>query len=266
MLAREEHDIDLARAALLVACEEYPDLDVDVYLGRLDEMGRELRGRLPRRPAPARAVEVLNRYLFEEAGFTGNQDDYYDPRNSFLNEVMDRRTGIPITLSTVYMELGRRAGLRVEGVGFPGHFVVRVASPEGGLLLDPFNGGALLSEQDCQERLDRVYGKPTSLLPAFFAACGPRAILGRTLRNLKTIYLKAEEWLRALAVLDLLLLVNPRSAEDLRDRGLVHVGLDCYERAVRDLTAYLEQAPKAPEATSLRERIAELKRKARLIN
>ncbi len=263
LLAREDSRIDLARASLLIACEEYPELDVEAYLDRLDEMGAALRARLPSRAAPERAVRVLNRYLFDEEGFHGNQHDYHDPRNSFLNQVLDRRTGIPITLSTLYMELGRRAGLRVEGIGFPGHFVVRVAGDGGTLLLDPFHGGTPLTERDCQERLDRVYGRAVPLEPAFFAPYGPRAILTRILHNLKTIYLKAEEWWRSLAVLDLLLLVDPRSAEDLRDRGLVYVGLDCYSRAVNDLTAYLKLAPQAPEAEQLKGRIAELRHQAR---
>jgi regulator of sirC expression with transglutaminase-like and TPR domain len=154
----------------------------------------------------------------------------------------------------------------VEGIGFPGHFVVRVAGAEGSLLLDPFHGGTRLTERDCRERLDRVYGRAVPLEPAFFAPYGPRAILARILRNLKTIYLKAEDWLRSLTVLDLLLLVNPRSAEDLRDRGLVHVGLDCYARAERDLVAYLKLAPQAPEASQIKERIAELRHKSRYLH
>ena len=129
ILARPDRDVNLAEAALLIACEEYPDLDVRGYLARLDEMGEALRQRLAEEPRPERAIMALNRYLFQELGFHGNTEQYYDPRNSFLNDVLDRRTGIPITLSTVYMEVARRAGLEVDGVGLPGHFVVRSLDP-----------------------------------------------------------------------------------------------------------------------------------------
>src|SRR5215510_4498677 len=158
MLSREDGAVDLAEAALLIARQEYPALDVPRYLTRLDLMGAELRERLLEEPVPERAVMALNRYLFHEQGFKGNTSEYYDPRNSYLNDVLDRRIGIPITLSTVYMEVAARAGLDVEGVGLPGHFIVRVHTPVRGLLIDPFHCGALLSEQECQDRLDGISG------------------------------------------------------------------------------------------------------------
>ncbi len=154
LMARPDEEVDLAQAALLIACEEYPDLDVARYLRWVDALAHEVAARLDGDPGPLEAVRALNGLLFDEEGFRGNLDDYYDPRNSFLNDVLDRRTGIPITLSTLYIEVGRRAGLAVDGIGLPGHFVVRV----GGTLVDPFHGGALLTEEDCQKRLDRIYG------------------------------------------------------------------------------------------------------------
>src|SRR5262245_30790585 len=158
ILAQPDADVDLARAALLIACEEYPDLDIGGYLSRLDEMGRVAAGQAAVEPGPHGALRALHRYLFEEQGFRGNESDYYDPRNSFLNDVLERRSGIPITLSVVYMEVARRIGLRLEGVGLPGHFIVRVLRPEGDQLVDPFHAGALLTEADCQERVDRIFG------------------------------------------------------------------------------------------------------------
>jgi len=254
--------MDLAEAALLIACEEYPKLDVRAYLARLDGMAGELRRRLDEEPRPERSVMALNRYLFQEQGFRGNTEAYYDPRNSYLNDVLDRRTGIPITLSTVYMEVARRAGLDVEGVGLPGHFVVRVNVPGRAVLIDPFHCGALLTDQDCQERLDRIFGGRVKMEARMLEGCPPRAMLERLLRNLKAIHVKDEDFVRALKVVELLLEVDPASAEDIRDRGAIYAALDCYGLAIRDYEAYLARVPRGPEATELAERIAVLRHKA----
>jgi regulator of sirC expression with transglutaminase-like and TPR domain len=261
MLQQPEPAMDLGRASLLIACEEYPELDVARYLDRLDALAAALRARLEDL-RPRGVIAALNRLLFEEEGFQGNTEDYYDPRNSFLNDVLDRRKGIPITLSAVYMEVGRRAGMDVEGVSLPGHFVVRAE----GLLVDPFHGGAILTPEDCQQRLDRIYGGRLKLVPEMLGPCARRDILGRMLQNLKAIYVKAEDYTRALRVVDLLLHVHADGTEDLRDRGLLHAALDCYTLAARDLEDYLERAPGTPEAAQLREKIAELRRKAARLN
>ena len=266
VLGRPEGEIDLAEAALLIASEEYPDLNVDRYLARLDDMGVALRARLADEPRPERAVMALNRYLFQEEGFHGNVKEYYDPRNSYLNEVIDRRIGIPITLSTVYMEVARRAGVRVEGVGLPGHFVVRVVSGAHGLLVDPFHGGVLLTEADCQERLDRIFAGRVKIEPGMLVPCGRREILGRMLRNLKAIFMRREDFPRALWAADLLLCVHPDSAEDLRDRGLLYAALDCYGLALHDLEGYLALNPDIPEALEISGRIAALRLKAARLN
>lgn len=264
MVARPEDEVDLARASLLVACEEYPQLEVDRYLERLDTMAGALRGRLG--SSPEAAVAALNRVLFEEEGFRGNTREYYDPRNSFLNDVLDRRTGIPISLSTVYIAVGRRAGVAVHGVGLPGHFVVRVATLGGDALVDPFNGGTVLTKKDCQERLDRIYGGRVRMAADMLAPCPPRAVLSRTVRNLKAIYLKAEDHERALRTVELLVLLNPGAAEEVRDRGLVLAALECYALAARDLEAYVAAAPQAPEADHIRAKIAEMRHKAARLN
>jgi len=264
MVSRPEDEVDLARASLLVARDEYPELELDPYLQRLDTMAEAVRARLG--PSPEDAVAGLNRVLFEEEGFRGNTREYYDPRNSFLNDVLDRRTGIPISLSTVYIAVGRRAGVEVHGVGLPGHFVVRVVAAGGEALVDPFNGGTVLTPQDCQDRVDRIYGGRVRMAADMLAPCPPRAVLARTLRNLKAIYLKADDHERALRTAELLVLLHPGAMEEVRDRGLVLAALECYALAAADLEAYVQSVPPAPETLQLRARIAELRHKAARLN
>jgi regulator of sirC expression with transglutaminase-like and TPR domain len=264
----------LAEAALLVACEEYPELPVEKYLARIDEMADHARGPVDRAPTLLGRVRALNAYLFDEQGFHGNHDDYYDPRNSFLNDVLDRRTGIPVTLSAVYIEVGRRCGLDVEGVSLPGHFIVRVRragraravpAPEE-QLVDPFHAGALLSLRECQARLDRIFSGRMKLDAAMLAPCDGRAVLSRMLRNLKVIYVKAQDYPRALKALDLLVDLEPESPEERRDRGLVYAAMDCYGLAAGDLEAALAMVPPGPEADRLRVRVAEMRHKQARVN
>jgi regulator of sirC expression with transglutaminase-like and TPR domain len=266
ILSRPDREVDLAEASLLIAAEEYPELDVRGYLVRLDEMGCSLRQRLEEEPRPERAVMALNRYMFQELGFRGNTAQYYDARNSYLNEVLDRRVGIPLSLSTVYMEVARRGGLEVEGVGLPGHFVVRVQTPGHPLLVDPFHGGTLLTEKDCQERLDRIFGGKVALEPKMLEPCRRKDMLERMLRNLKAIYLRDEDVDRALRVVDLIVRIQPGSAEDLRDRGVLYASLDCYGLAARDLESYLVLAPQAKDAEELAARAATLRHRAKHLN
>lgn len=266
ILARPDREVNLAEAALLVAAEEYKGLDVRAYLARLDEMGCALRQRLEDEPRPERAIMALNRYLFHEQGFRGNAEQYYDARNSYLNEVLDRRTGIPISLSTVYMEVARRGGLEVEGVGLPGHFVVRIQTAARPLLVDPFHGGTLLTEKDCQERLDRIFQGRVKLEPKMLRPCRRKEMLERMLRNLKAIYLRDQDTDRALRVVDLIVRIQPGSAEDLRDRGVLYASLDCYGLAARDLESYLALAPSAKDTEELAARLAQLRHKASRLN
>jgi regulator of sirC expression with transglutaminase-like and TPR domain len=212
------------------------------------------------------AAAVLNEYLFQDEGFRGNERHYHDPRNSFLNEVLDRRTGIPITLSTVYMEVARRLGLAVEGVGLPGHFIVRLGAGDEARLMDPFNAGVPLSEADCQERLNRLYGGKLKLHESMLARVDRKHVLARMLRNLKVIYMKASDYQRALDMVDLLLRLNPYSGEDLRDRGLLYSAIGCYEWAAADLETYLSLVPSAAEADGLRLRITEMRHRAERLN
>jgi regulator of sirC expression with transglutaminase-like and TPR domain len=262
MLARPDGSIDLAEASLLIACEEYPDLDVAQYLSHLEALGGELNARVSGTSDRAAIVAALNAILFEEQGFTGNTADYYDPRNSFLNDVLDRKTGIPITLSMVYIEVARRAGVAVHGVGLPGHFIVKLAGPGDDVLVDPFHGGALLSVEDCQQRLDRIYEGRVKVEASMLEPCGRKEILSRTLRNLRAIYARGEDLPRAIRTVDLLLVLDPGSPHHLRDRGMLYAALDCYALAARDLEEALRRAPASPEAATLSEKIDELRRKA----
>ncbi len=266
LLKGDDERIDLARACLLIAQDAYPALDVERYLAELERLAPRLRGRLPRTAGAEEKVVALNQFLFGDLGYTGNAEDYYDPRNSYLNEVIDRRTGIPITLSVLYMELGRRIGLPLEGISFPGHFLVRLPLRGGMLVIDPFAGGEPQSEDELRERLERVIpreatgGIPVRELPLeqFLEPASHRQILARILRNLKSIYRQAEMPERMLAVLNRALIVSPGSSSDLRDRGVVYERLQCYRAAQRDLTDYLAREPDADDVDEIRARLIEL--------
>ncbi|MBM3385204.1 MAG: tetratricopeptide repeat protein [Betaproteobacteria bacterium] len=265
----EDSRIDLARACLLLAEDAYPALDVEGYVGELERHAGRLRARLGVDIAPEEKVVALNEFLFDDLGYSGNTRDYYDPRNSYLNEVIDRRTGIPITLAVLYMEIGRRIGLPVEGVSFPGHFLVRLQVRGGTLVLDPFSGGMPQSGEELRERLKRVIppgatGKvPVEQLPldSFLEPAGKRQILARLLRNLKAIYRENNQLERLLEVLNRMIIVAPDSSVDLRDRGLVYQQLECWRPALQDLRDYLAREPGAPDAEEIRASAMELTRR-----
>jgi regulator of sirC expression with transglutaminase-like and TPR domain len=268
-------DPGLATAALMIARVEYPDLDPSRYLAQLDFIGDEARRRLATAEPPADTphdvdteryakVIALNRYLFDELQFAGNEADYGDPRNSFLNEVIDRRTGIPITLSLVYMEVARRAGLPIEGINFPGHFLLRCPAGRGliaaeDLIIDPFHGGALLSRALLAQRSggdrdpldeDRPSLRFKSrLLPP---ATKPQ-ILSRMLTNLKRVYVKMHSFPQARDVADMLIAVDPSAIGELRDRGLLAYHLKDFSGALRDLQAYLRLIPSGTQDDEDRE-------------
>jgi regulator of sirC expression with transglutaminase-like and TPR domain len=250
-VSRPDDAIDLAEAALWYAREEYPDLDPSRPLAVLDDLAREATRALQGDADPWRQVQVLNRVLFDEFGLRGNGDDYYDPRNSFLNEVLDRRLGIPITLSVIYMAVAGRAGVAVHGVGLPGHFLVRLPTEGDGLFVDPFHAGAILTEEDCQRRLDETYGD-VPLRTRHLAPLPRRDILARMLYNLKAIYIRERAFPKALWVLEKLLVLRPESPLDLRDRGLLRYGADRYDDALGDLRRYLQLRPEAEDVPQIR--------------
>ncbi|HVL36662.1 MAG TPA: tetratricopeptide repeat protein [Burkholderiales bacterium] len=261
----DDSRIDLAQACLLIAEDAYPSLDVAHYLAEIEGMAHRLRARLPSAFGAEERIVALNRFLFEDLGYRGNVDEYYDPRNSYLNEVIERRTGIPITLCILYMELGRRVGLPLEGVSFPGHFLVRLRLRGGVIVLDPFAGGVPQSEAELRERLKRVIPEgatevPVAELPLeqFLEPATKRQILGRVLRNLKGIYREADQPERLLGVLNRMLLLSPEAHAELRDRGYVYHRLECWRPALRDLTEYLERDPDAADLDEVRARILEL--------
>jgi regulator of sirC expression with transglutaminase-like and TPR domain len=274
MVAREDARIDLARACLMIAEDAYPGLDIERYLGDIERLAIRLRASLPQDCGAEERVIALNQLLFDELGYAGNTRDYYDPRNSYLNEVIERRTGIPITLSVLYMEVGRRIGLPLEGVSFPGHFLVRLKLRRGTLMLDPFAGGEPQSEDDLRERLERVIPRgasdpvPVAELPLeqFLDPATNRQILARVLRNLKGIYREKDEPGRMLEVLNRMLLLAPDAHAELRDRGLVYQRLEAFRAALKDLSDYLERAPEAPDADEVRATVAELAARCARLN
>jgi regulator of sirC expression with transglutaminase-like and TPR domain len=267
LLCRE--DFDLAEACLMVAQDAYPDLDPAPHLARIDALAATVKSRVAADAFAKQKVAALNRHLFSELGFHGNAEDYYDPRNSYLNEVLERRTGIPITLSVLYMEVGRRLGLRLQGVSFPGHFLVKLRVSGGQLVLDPFCGGEAQSESDLRARLALVLPQreaDTLPLTQFLQAATPRQILARILRNLKGIYLRSEEAQNILKVMQRMVMVAPHAAEEVRDRGLAYYRLDCFRAALADLQDYLERRPDAPDAAEIRSKAAALRQACARLN
>jgi regulator of sirC expression with transglutaminase-like and TPR domain len=242
----------LAPAALAIARVEYPTLDAGGYLDAISRLGDEAGTRVARTGARGQdAITLLNEYLYDEQRFTGNRQQYDDPRNSFLNEVLDRRTGIPISLAVVYLEVARRAGVHVAGVNFPGHFLLRAADERarlhyGGdfLIVDPFHGGALLSEADCREMLRHHVGDEAAFDGELLEPATRLQIVVRMLVNLKRLYVRMRSFPQARFVADLLLTVDPSALSELRDRGLLAYHLQDFGAALRDLETYLRLLPR----------------------
>lgn len=257
-----DEDVSLAEGALWIAASEYPGLVIDDYLARLHDMAAKLRSRLRADVATAEKLLALNHYLFDELGFSGNNEDFYDPRNSFLNEVIERRVGIPITLGVIYIEIGRRIGLGLHGVSFPGHFLVKCALRDGMVVLDPYSRGLSLGADELQQRL-RAAGSPGDvddvILGHLLGAATNKEVLGRMLRNLKIIYVERGDWLRALSACERVIALLPDDAgEEYRDRGSIYLKLECIRAALGDFNTYLRQRPGADDAESVGAQIAEL--------
>jgi regulator of sirC expression with transglutaminase-like and TPR domain len=258
--AQEDASIDLAAGTLAIARIEYPLLDVSYYLERLSALADRVRSRMRSNPTAREAIARLNSILFDEEGLRGNRDDYYDPRNSFLNDVLDRKLGIPISLSVIYMEVARRVGFPVVGTGMPGHFLLKhYDSMSGEILIDPFNRGRLVGRAECQQRLDEIYSGQVELKPEFTQAVTHRDILTRVLNNLRQIYFTRRDLSKGLAILDLLLAIPPQSADMLRERGLVRLTLEQYLGAAKDLGRYLQLQPEAPDAEDVGETLEMLR-------
>jgi regulator of sirC expression with transglutaminase-like and TPR domain len=264
LIGRE--DIPLDRAALAIAEEEYPGLGAEAYLRTLDELAERVRARLGGRASAAETLRAVRETLFDEAGFRGNEAHYYDPRNSYLNEVLDRRLGIPISLSVLFLSVARRVGLELEGVRLPGHFLVKHVSGGRELFIDPYRGGEILTAEECAERFRALTQGKGSWEPRFLEAATPRQILARMLHNLKRIYGETGDDVRTLWVIDRLLMLSPGDPEERRDRGLVSARLGGSAAALEDLRAYLAACPGAADAAEVRELAQALEKRQTLLN
>ncbi|ERT04754.1 tetratricopeptide repeat family protein [Lyngbya aestuarii BL J] len=250
--------IDLAKAALYIAQEQFPELEAEDYLNALDEMAAEVLERLDEERYPLRVIQTLNQYLFEDLEFRGNDSNYYDPNNSYLNQVIDRRTGIPITLSVVYLEIAKRINFPMVGIGMPGHFLIRPEFEGVGIYVDVFNRGEVLFPEDCEAKLAEVYGQRVKLRPQFLSPVTSRQILARMLTNLKVIYMNAGEILKAVSAIERILLLFPEAPNERRDRGILYYQLERWTEARQDLENYLKNQPQAQDAVIIRQLLARM--------
>ncbi|MEO1347620.1 MAG: transglutaminase-like domain-containing protein [Cyanobacteria bacterium J06635_15] len=252
-LQKPDDQVDLAAAALYIAQIADPQLRIETYLKALDDMAQVIQSRLPVERYPLKVIKIINQYLFEDLGFRGNDENYYDPRNSYLNQVIDRRLGIPITLSLVYLEVARRIDFPMVGVGMPGHFLIRPTVNEMAVFVDGFHQGEILFEDDCKARIKQIYGASAILRPEYIAAVSPRQFLGRMLTNLKLIFLNGEDIETALEMIELLLIVMPDNGQEKRDRGLLFFHQGRFLEAAADLKTYLQAFPEAQDAIQVNE-------------
>lgn len=267
--AAAPQNVSLAEGALLIAAEEYADLDVDAYLRRIEEMGATLHRRLRSDISSTEALIALNHYVFEELGFSPNAADFYDPRNSYLNDVLERRLGIPITLAVLYIEIGRRIGLPLHGVPFPSHFLVKCTLRNGAIILDPYSRGASLGLDEIKRRLQAI-SKDVQLdekaLKALLAAATPNDIFARMLRNLRAIYLSKGERLQALRASNRIITLLPHAADEYRERAQLYRELECFRAALLDLREYLRMRPHAQDNDAVSRTIKELEPLAAALN
>lgn len=250
--AMPEDEIDLAEAALILASDEYPDLDVSLELGRLDQMAAELRPRIGTGGTPRQVIANLNLYLFQELGFRGERENYYDPSNSYLNDVLKRRAGLPIALSVVVLAMARRLHLPIYGVGLPGHFIVKWHDGNCEILFDPFNQGEILDHDGVQARVRDVFDAHARFQSHWLDAIGTKYILIRMLNNLKSVFLQRQEMERAWQVVDKLLILEPRAGTEIRDFGLLSLKLGRNRQSAVYLEQYLLAHSDAPDAEQMR--------------
>ena len=258
-VGRSDEDMNLARAALLVAREEYHQLPVDRYLVRLDILAEEARDRLGSESAPALVLAEAVRHLFSVRKLRGNREHYHDPRNSYLNDVLDRGLGIPLTLAIVLLEVGWRLDLALEGVNFPGHFLVRFRGEAISFLIDPYHGGVNRSRKELRDMLHRQLGKPARLEDRFLRTASRHDMIVRLLLNLKGIHHRTGDDKRALAAVERILVVRPTAREQIRDRGFLLARLGRADEAVTQLETYLAFAPAAGDVERVEALVRELK-------
>ncbi|MDB5822323.1 MAG: tetratricopeptide repeat protein [Herminiimonas sp.] len=268
-LVQQNGTIPLFEAALSIAQDADPDLDLTGVQMQADILAARLLRRIPTDASDVQKLRMLNHFFYHELGFAGNINDYYDPDNSYLNRVMLTRRGIPISLAVVYMELGDQIGLKVRGISFPGHFLMKLSVQSGDIILDPFNG-ASLSREELEERLEPFFAQRAQIndvpLATYLQDAEPRDILVRMLRNLKALYSEQPSWQRLLEVQERLVILLPEEVSERRDRGLAYVNLDCPQAALRDIEAYLVECPHAADSPGLRARLPELRDASRKLN
>lgn len=254
-----DEQIDLAKAALAIAQQEYPDLEVGEYLNALDTMAMEIAEQLPPERYPLKVLKTINQYLYTDLGFQGNSQDYYDPRNSFLNEVIERRTGIPISLALLYLEVAKRIDFPMVGIGMPGHFLIRPDFEDAEIFVDAFHQGEILFKQDCLDRLRQLYQQPVQLKPNLLEPVTNRQYLVRMLTNLKFIYIQNQAIKKALEMVEWILLLFPDAPLELRDRGLLYYQTGHWREAIEDLEIYLAMLPNAGDAGTIRQLLQKMK-------
>lgn len=265
-LAQLENDqIDLAEGALLIAKGAYIDLDIEMYLQRLNQMAEELQSQIGRETDTRDQINHLNRYLFETQGFAGSsQENYYDTRNSYLNEVLERKIGIPITLSIVYMEIGKRIGLPLVGVGFPGHFIVKHRDLE--TVIDPFEKGQILSDENLSERLTQIFRESVPMHPRFLQAVTHKEILARMLRNLRQIHFRDGAHEKAVRTAEQITWLAPQSAQDYRDLGYLYYQVNAYAKSLDSLNTYLRLSDDPPDREEIARNIRVLTQQLAKLN
>jgi regulator of sirC expression with transglutaminase-like and TPR domain len=264
-LVQSDAEFPLLEAAISLAQDEYPHLDVQQVLGEVDQLLARLKRRIPADAPAMHKLHILNRYFFHDLKFGGNVNDYYDPDNSYLSVVLRSRRGIPISLAVLWLELAQGLGLSARGVGFPGHFMVKVNLPHGQVVIDPFSGESLSREELSERLAPYLHGlglqdKQEVPLGLYLQATPPRDIIARMLRNLKEIHKTQQDWQRVVAVLDRLLVLLPQAWVEYRDRGLANAELGQFRLAVQDLEAYLNQTREAPDRQAMLDRLAGLRR------
>ena len=263
----EDEHIDLLRAALTFARIEEPRLDIERYVRRIAELANRVATKIQDHDDPGQIIAAMNQVLFQEEMFRGNTVDYYNPRNSFLHHVLDERTGIPISLALVYMEVGRRVGFPLFGVGMPGHFLLKHYDVDGrSILIDAFDLGSIVTEDDCRQKLNDIYSGQLALQPEFLLPVTRRQMLTRMLNNLRSIYLSQRDFRRVLKVVDLILVIYPRSPEDVKHRAVLRYNLNDYRGALNDFEEYVKMSPDASDADEIRQTALSLRRSMALMN
>ena len=263
----EDERVDILRAALTLSRIHEPALDVERYVHRVDELAARVAAKIDDPDDPVQIIAAMNDVLFREEMFRGNTVDYYSPRNSFLHDVLDRRLGIPITLALVYMEVARRVGFLLFGVGMPGHFLLKHYDVDGhSILIDAFERGSIITEDDCRQKLDSIYSGQVALQPEFLLPVTRRQMLTRVLNNLRSIYLSQRDFRRAVQVVDLVLVIYPRSPEDMKQRAVLRYNLNDFRGALSDFEEYVKMSPDASDAEEIKQTALSLRRSMAMMN